>query len=154
MKEYWPLEVSEENRVYTFLSCGPSGNIDMTIQFTPTEENGIFNLAFGILDRGGKMDDVIINNNGDRNKIIATVIAAINEFTYHYPGKLAYFSGHTKERNKLYKGALSIYLEQWLQGYTIWALKEDNSFELFKKNTSYFGYIIKEKTKIWYFYNL
>lgn len=69
MKEYWPLEASEENRIYTFLSCGPKGNIDMTIQFTPTEENGIFNLAFGILNRDGKMDDVIINNNGTGTKL-------------------------------------------------------------------------------------
>jgi len=145
MKEYWPLEASEENRVYTFLSCGPKGNIDMTIQFTPTEEDGIFNLAFGILDKDGKMDDTIINNNGDRNKIIATVIAAINEFTHHYPDKLVCFSGHTEGRNRLYRGALSIYLEQWLQNYAVWGLKEDNSFELFKKNTPYSGYIIKRK---------
>lgn len=133
MKEYWPLEAFEENRVYLFSSCGPKGNIDMTIQFTPTEEDGIFNLAFGLLDKDGKMNDTIINNNGDRNKIIATVIAAINEFTYHYPDKIVYFSGHTKGRNRLYRGALSIYLEQWLQNYTIWGIKEDNSFELFKK---------------------
>lgn len=145
MKEYWPLEASEENRVYTFLSRGFRGDIKMMIQFTFIEKDEVFNLSFGKLNEDGTIDDTVANNNGDRDKIIATVVAAINEFTLRYPDKFIYFSGHTKGRNRLYRGVISIYLTQWLQNYTIWGMKEDDSFELFKKNKPYFGYIIKRK---------
>lgn len=145
MKEHWPLEVSEENRAYYFLSRGPRGNINMTIQFTPMEIDGIFNLSFGKLNENGEMDDAFVNNNGDRDKIIATVIAAVNEFTLHYPRKFVYFSGHSEGRNRLYRGVLSIYLTQWLQDYTVWGAKEDGNFELFKKDKTYLEYLIRRK---------
>ncbi|HEX2847729.1 MAG TPA: hypothetical protein VHN59_14365 [Chitinophagaceae bacterium] len=117
----------------------------MTIQFTPIKSDGVFILAFGNLNEDGTIDDKVINNNGDRNKIIATVVAAVHDFTHHYPDKFVAFLGSTKERNRLYRGVLSIYLAQWRQNYTIWGLKENNGFELFEKSKSYSGYLIKRK---------
>lgn len=117
----------------------------MTIQFTPIKSDGAFNLAFGNLNEDGTTDDKVINNNGDRNKIIATVVAAVHDFTHHYPDKFVAFSGSSKERNRLYRGVLSIYLTQWQQNYTIWGLKENNGFGLFEKSKSYSGYLTKRK---------
>lgn len=145
MKEYWPLEASDENRIYTFLSRGPKGDIKMMIQFTSDIAEEVFILAFGNQKSDNTLDYIVINNNGDRNKIIATVIKAVHEFTDYYPDAFVFFSGSSNGRNRLYRAAISTYLQSHLSKFNIWGLKEDGQFELFEKDKSYSGFIIKTK---------
>lgn len=66
----------------------------------------MYNLAFGDIDIDGGIDDYNVTDNGDRNKILATVANAVDEFTRRYPMRWVYF----REAQK--KG----------QGYTGWPL--------------------------------
>jgi len=60
----------------------------------------------------GKVNDYIKNDNKDRNKILATVAAAVYEFTSHYPDRFIFFVGSTPERTRLYRMALAINLDE------------------------------------------
>lgn len=66
----------------------------------------MFNLAFGDIDTDGGIDDYHVTDNGDRNKILATVANAVDEFTRRYPMRWVYFRGSTEERTRLYRMAV------------------------------------------------
>ena len=51
------------------------------MRFTKWEDPTVFNLAFGDTCANGHVDDSIVTDNGDRDKIFATVAAAVNIFT-------------------------------------------------------------------------
>lgn len=87
---------------YEFLSQGPHGSITKTIKFEPTLHDEIFNLAFGNPKPDGTIDDLIVNNNKDRNKILATVAHSVRLFCSKYPDKWIHFAGSTPERTRLY----------------------------------------------------
>jgi hypothetical protein len=48
--------------------------------------NGLFNLAFGDWDdEGMKINDRTRSNNGDRQKILATVATTVLDFLHYHP---------------------------------------------------------------------
>src|SRR5687768_1095395 len=111
-ENYSPLHVSSDALEYKFFSSGPKGQICIVVQFVKTDSPDIYNLAFGNLLPDGDIDDLVKNNNNDRNKILATIAAAVYEFTAKYPGKRIYFTGSTPERTRLYRMALSLNLDE------------------------------------------
>ncbi|HEX5150297.1 MAG TPA: hypothetical protein VFW07_02550 [Parafilimonas sp.] len=67
------------------------------------------------MNADGAIDDETVNDNKDRNKILATIVAITFDFIEAYPEKAIFFTGSTKERTRLYRMALSInlgYLKQ------------------------------------------
>ncbi len=74
--------------------------IKKIVQYVQTQNEDIFNLAFGNLDNDGSIDDETTNDNKDRNKILATVAATIYEFTAKYTDKTIFFCGTTPERTQ------------------------------------------------------
>lgn len=58
---------------FSFISSGDKGDFQIGVQFTIFVEPSLYNLGFGVLDENGEIDDSIVLNNGDRNKILATV---------------------------------------------------------------------------------
>lgn len=87
---------------FEFMSVGPKGNILKLVQFTSTSHSNIFNLAFGNKTSDG-LDDLAIDDNTDRNKILATVSTTVYEFCKHYPNNWVFFSGSTLARTRLYR---------------------------------------------------
>ncbi len=83
------LERYQYTRSKTFLdfefeSEGPKGKITKIVRYSLQNANGISycNLGFGDLNTAtGKIDDLVISNNKDRSKILATVAATVLEFT-------------------------------------------------------------------------
>jgi hypothetical protein len=63
----------------------------------------LYNLAFGDKDHStGEIDDKVISNNGDSEKVLATVVATVYAFTDKYPETWIYATGSTKARTRLY----------------------------------------------------
>jgi hypothetical protein len=56
----------------------------------------------------GELDDLVRNDNQDRNKILATIAVIVYEFTSIYPEKMVFFAGSTPERTRLYKIAITM----------------------------------------------
>jgi hypothetical protein len=76
---------TNEHRSYEFLSEGPKGTIKKIILFKEISDN-FYNLGFGDWDEATKlMDDKARSNNHDRDKVLATVAAAVMTFIKYYP---------------------------------------------------------------------
>jgi hypothetical protein len=70
------------------------------VRFSPQNANGItyFNLGFADWNEEKKqVDDRIITNNQDREKILATVASTVLEFTRHFPDVMVYAKGSSPE---------------------------------------------------------
>lgn len=77
----YQLKSGEGLSSYEFTSIGVRGNIIKRIQFTLINKENIYNLAFG--DKNlltGEIDDFAISNNGDTEKVLATVAGAVYAF--------------------------------------------------------------------------
>ncbi len=142
---YSSFDISTNATVFEFTSTGPKGNIKKIIQFTSTNAKNVFNLAFGNVNEDGSIDDSTTNDNKDRDKILATVAAAVYDFTERFPAVSVFFTGSTNERTRLYRMAITINLEELAKTFYIWGLIEDGSFEAFEKRRVYRGFLIKRK---------
>lgn len=116
---YSNLTTNDDYSVFEFISIGTKGNIRKRIAFTPTELNGVYNLAFGDVDENDDIDDYSITGNGDRNKILSTIARVIDFYTQNYPDRWIYFQGSTIERTRLYRMAISINIEELTRKFNI-----------------------------------
>jgi hypothetical protein len=72
-QKYDNVITSSDKLEFQFDSDGPKGKIKKVVQFAQTQNENIYNLAFGNLNKDGSVDDETTNDNKDRNKILATV---------------------------------------------------------------------------------
>lgn len=111
--------------VFEFISIVKLGAIPKCISFGPTALPFVYNLAFGNIDEDGEIDDKSVSDNGDRNKILATLAKVIDQYTRKYPERLIYFRGSTKERTTTcfrrspYTGTKSGNWKYYNKNYTI-----------------------------------
>ncbi|MES2331902.1 MAG: hypothetical protein V4539_20010 [Bacteroidota bacterium] len=89
---YENLDIKEDLSMFQFSSIGTRDTILKKILFTPTGITGLYNLSLGDIGADGQIDDTIISNNGDRNKILATVVGAIFKYTERYPNRFVVFN--------------------------------------------------------------
>lgn len=72
------------------------------------EEVPVYNLAFG--DGVEAIDDLAVSDNGDADKVLATVAAAAEQFMAEHPAALLYAIGSTPSRTRLYQMGLTRFL--------------------------------------------
>ena len=78
----YELKSGERLEIYEFISVGPKGRITKVVQYTPTNYKDLYNLGFG--DKNAETGDIIdniISNNGDSEKVLATVVSTVYAFT-------------------------------------------------------------------------
>ncbi|WPR77504.1 DUF6934 family protein [Algoriphagus sp. NG3] len=147
-EKYESVSSSRDSLEFEFTSIGSKGKFKKVVQFTQTSDSEIYNLGFGDKLENGEIDDLVRSDNGDRNKILATIVAIIYEFTSSYQDKLIFFSGSTEYRTRLYRMAISKNLEELNEDFEIFGinyLDGDYVSEVFKKGADYTGFIIKRK---------
>ena len=97
--------------VFEFISERPKGQIPKLIKFSETTLKGFYNLAFGDKDLEiGNIDDNVVSNNGDSEKVLATVVSAVFAFTDFNKDVWVYTTGSTKSRTRLYRMGITKYL--------------------------------------------
>ena len=102
--EKYQLKSEETLTVFEFISEGSKGAIRKLIHFQPTIQQGLYNLAFGDKDpETGDINDLAISNNGDMEKVLATVVSALYIFFDKHPDAMVYATGSTQERTRLYR---------------------------------------------------
>ena len=100
----YPLASSDKLMTFEFTSEGQKGLIEKLVRFQETNVKNVYNLAFGDKDlTTGDIDDKVISNNGDSEKVLATVAATLYAFTDKYPNAWIYATGSTKSRTRLYR---------------------------------------------------
>jgi hypothetical protein len=139
----YPLASSDTLLSFEFISEGNRGLIQKLVRYQPTNVKNLYNLAFGDKDlETGDIDDTIISNNGDSEKVLVTVVATLYAFTDRYPKAMIYATGSTKARTRLYRMGISKYLSEITENYEILGEKDDD-WEHFKKDTEYEGFLVR-----------
>ena len=144
----YDVEINENLLNYQFYSEGPKGRIKKVVRFTPQNAYGTtyFNIGFGDWDhQENQIDDLVITNNHDRDKILATVAKIVLIFTELFPDVLVYATGSTPARTRLYQiGIVSNWKEidplLYVLGFT-----QKNGWEIFVKNFNYEAFMVFRK---------
>jgi hypothetical protein len=141
---YTERRITDDLSVIDFVSKGRHGNILKRIVFTATESEDVYNLAFGDIKEDGEINDLAISNNGDRNKVLATIVDVVKNYTQKYPSRLILFRGSTNERTRLYRIAVGLNFEELSTEFEIYAFVGDE-IVLFTQNLALTAFLIKRK---------
>ncbi len=116
------------------------------IQFSLiNQDNLFFNLAFGDKNsETGEIDDMIITDNGDSEKVLATVVSAVYAFCDKFPQAWIYATGSTVARTRLYKMGINKYFDIVQEDFEIFGLAE-NEWERFIKDKNYQAFVVQRK---------
>jgi hypothetical protein len=143
----YPLASSDKLMTFEFISEGSNGLIHKLVRFQPTNLKDVYNLAFGDKDNEtGDIDDIVISNNGDSEKVLATVAATVYAFTDKYPDAWIYATGSTKARTRLYRMGITKFLSEVKGDFEILGERNDD-WENFRKNVEYEGFLVRKKKK-------
>jgi len=131
--------------VFEFTSEGHRGEIHKLVKYSETNMKQLYNLAFGDLDPDtGDIDDTKVSNNGDSEKVLATVVSTLYAFTDKYPGRIVYATGSSRARNRLYRMGISKYFEEIKSDFEVYGL-HDSQWELFCTGKEYEAFLAKRK---------
>ena len=131
--------------VFEFISEGPKGTIRKLVQFQETNEVGLFNLAFGDANEvTGEIDDLAISNNGDSDKVLATVVAALYAFFDKYPDAFVYATGSTQARTRLYRMGITRFYGGMVEDFYLFGQIGDEFYD-FEIGKEYQGFLAQRK---------
>ncbi len=134
-------------KLFKFTSEGPKGNITKLVVYTETNKENVYNLAFGDYDEDTEnIDDKSITDNKDSRKVLATVTSTLYVFTEKYRDAWIYATGSNHARTRLYRMGITINLEEILQDFEVFGLRENVWYE-FEKGTDYEAFLVKRRTK-------
>ena len=143
--KYYDLKADEIFMSFQFTSEGPQGKIVKLIQYTQIGKDDVYNLAFGDKDlETEEINDVVVSDNKDMEKVLATVVASVFTFTTWYPHAWIFIEGSTESRTRLYRMVISLYFEELKTHFSIFGYS-NNDWSEFKKQQNYSAFLIKRK---------
>ncbi len=144
--EQYQLEADSTFMAFEFISEGPKGRIKKRIEYKIIHSDGIYNLAFGDKnEETGEINDIIITDNKDKQKVLVTVVNSIYQFTNVFPKAWIIIEGSTKVRTRLYRMAITIFFEELNKDFDIYGEDVNNKWYKFEKNQTYTSFLIKRK---------
>jgi hypothetical protein len=136
---------SDGFQAYGFYSDGPKGWIGKIVMFTkiPNSEPPIYNLGFGDQDpNSGKTDDVVVNNNEDRDVVLATVANTIVEFCNHYGNHYIYAKRQYNCTYQSISNGDSGLWEEISKDFDVYGLKDDAWHVLKPSTINYEAFLV------------
>ncbi|MFI5221097.1 MAG: DUF6934 family protein [Bacteroidia bacterium] len=144
----YQLKAEKSLMVFEFISEGSKGQIPKLVKFSETNLKGLFNLAFGDKDQNtGEINDTVISNNSDSEKVLATVVATLYAFTDKHNDAFVLATGSTKARTRLYRMGITKYFNEIQKDFLVYGLRNDE-WENFKKETEYGAFLAKRKKSV------
>ena len=149
-ESYFNVRYNSNYRSFIFISNGRHGDLIKMVRFRELKgRKNIFNLSLGTVLPDGRIDYPTTSNNGDRNKIIATVVQITYAFFEKYPEHKIYLTGNDTRRTLLYQRAIIYGYEELIRSFNIYGEismeDEEDEFELFDKSKTYTGFLIEKK---------
>ena len=141
----YELKADELLTTFEFLSEGPQGKIEKIIQYSLVNKNNLYNLALG--DKNsltGYIDDQVKTDNGDSEKVLATVVASVYAFCDRFPHSWIYATGSTRARTRLYRMGINKYFEIVEADFEIFG-QAFSEWEPYVKGKDYAAFVIKRK---------
>jgi hypothetical protein len=146
----YELKSATNYSTFQFSSVGPKGTVTKIIQFQKTILSNVYNLAFSDQQNGSNnLDDKVVTDNGDSEKVLATVVASIYLFLNHYPDCWVYATGSTAARTRLYKMGINKYFHYVEKDFTILG-DFDANWETYQKGKEYRAFAVQSKTVKFY----
>lgn len=143
----YELKAGKKLTTFEFLSEGAKGKVPKLIQFQEMNLPNLYNIAFGDLNSlTGQLDDRIITDNNDSEKILATVVAAIYAFTGQYPDAWIYATGSTASRTRLYRMGINKYFDIVEADFDIMG-ENQNEWEWYKNGNDYQAFAVHRKNQ-------
>lgn len=137
------FEYSPAYKLYSFISEGDKGSITKLVQFQFVEDN-TFNLAFGDWNEDlGGIDDMVVTDNGDMEKVLATIIQITAKFLMSNHRSSVQFTGSTPVRTRLYQIIVSTNYESISLQFEVWGYLNGIWYR-FEKNVNYEAFLISE----------
>ena len=141
----YELKSGEALEVFEFVSIGNKGRITKVIQYSPTNYKDLYILGFGDKNNEtGELDDLVVSNNGDGDKVLATVVASLFVFIDKHKSAMVYAAGSTPSRNRLYRIGISKYIDEVKKDFYIYG-EFKNEWQEFKIGVEYNAFLIKLK---------
>lgn len=141
----YELKSDDQLTTFSFLSEGAKGKIEKLIQFSSVNQNNLYNLAFG--DRNPLTDDIddnVVTDNGDSEKVLATVVAAVYAFCDKFPLAWIYATGSTLSRTRLYRMGINKYYDIVKTDFEIFG-QAQSEWERYEKGKDYQAFVIQRK---------
>jgi hypothetical protein len=140
----YPIIASVDPYTYEFYSEGPRGRIKKAIFFTPIGKN-LYNLGFGDWNEETQdVDDSSRSNNGDRDRVIATVAFTAIEFIERFQDAQIVIVGSTPARTRLYQMGIAFNYMEIKDLLEIQGLIKDR-WETFELGVNYKAFLITRK---------
>ncbi|MEO6719508.1 MAG: hypothetical protein ABIN67_04040 [Ferruginibacter sp.] len=144
--EKYPVIVGATSMVYEFVSEGSKGNISKLVIYSETHLHNFYNLGFGDKDETtGKINDSVVTNNGDSEKVLATVAATLYEFTNKFPEAMIFATGSTKARTRLYRMGISNNLDSIKPDFEVFGLTAEKEWIPFEIKREFEAFLVKRK---------
>lgn len=133
-----------EHTSYEFLSIGPRGTIKKIVHYVEISR-GVYNLGFGDWDEvEQKVKDDVRTNNGDREKVLATIASTVFKFTKIYPEAIIFLQGQTLAKTRLYQIGIKANRAKISEIFEIIGFT-NGSWEPVKENKNYQAFILRPK---------
>ncbi|ANI88949.1 hypothetical protein A9P82_06350 [Arachidicoccus ginsenosidimutans] len=143
--EKYYIESNSSLLRFEFFSEGPNGKIKKQVIFRQTDNPKVFNLGFGDVDiETGIISDIVITNNSDSKKVLATVALTVLKFFEKYPDKYVFATGSTPSRTRLYRIGISNNFEEISDFLEVFGYNGQD-WEIFKKGKEYDAFLVRKK---------
>ena len=133
---------------YEFYSKGPKGDIKKVVRFSLVKlpNTPYYNLGFGDWnEEKQRIDDFIVSNNEDAERVLVTVAGAVMDFTNHYPDSIIYAEGSSASRTRRYQMGINKYWTEIEQLFDVYGLIENEGFQPFVRGRNYKAFVVKRK---------
>jgi hypothetical protein len=132
---------------YEFISEGPKGEIKKRVLFRLMEETPerIYNISFGDSDGSGDhIDDEVVSNNADSQKVLHTVVGTALEFIRKHQDAWLHAEGSTPSRTRLYQMGIGRFWKEIAAQFIVIGLAGDEWLP-FRKGINYEAFLIRHK---------
>lgn len=158
--EKYTTENTVNKLIYTFESIGEKtiqkrieyqrfSKYELLVNNLPIDAE-IYNLAFGdVNEDSSDFSDEVISNNGDMNKVLATVAGTVFDFWEYHPNAIIFFKGSQPEGEKLirtylYQRKIERFIREINDEVYVFGQIEE-TLELFNKDKKYNAFLIIRK---------
>ncbi len=142
-KPFYDFEIVGDAFRFHFKSIGAK-IIPKIIIYQETDMPNYYNLVLADVLPDGSFDIYVKSNNGDMEKILATVVQTLMVFLAYHPKANICFSGSSETRTRLYQIVLAKEIEKVNPILDILGFR-NNRLEAFETNKNYEGFVVSKK---------
>jgi len=145
LADHYQVETAADFLSFEFVSVGPRGRVIKAVRYTSIGFNQFYNLGFGDKDPvSGYLSDTTVINNGDSQKVLATVASTLYTFTKRYPQATVVAAGSTEARTRLYRIGIASNLAAIEADFVVLGLLADE-WEPFRRDVAYSAFLAYRK---------